>query len=107
MAARKVEGTKLGDWRIGEHRYEVFLVDRLYDGAEGAHDSHLCRIFVTPGTPDQLADRVVHEVLHAMLERYGIEYFLEKKDVDVEDVVRRLTPALRATFVLKFPLEEP
>lgn len=101
-----IEGDFLGTWRIGEHDYSVVLVPKLYDGAEGAHDSDTCTIFVTPGTKDQVEDRIVHEALHALLERFGIEYFLCTKGVDVEDLVRRLVPALRATFKFKLPIME-
>lgn len=87
--------------QIGPRRYDVLLdLEELHriehdegDDLYGQSDHGKLRIIVDPTLPfDQLADTLLHEVLHGLTELTGIIDDLGHKRE--ERMVRRLTPAL-------------
>lgn len=90
-----------GKVRLGPHTYSVIVeraaIDRLSaEGGEkrlGECDSQRCTITIDPDqAPSQLADTLVHELLHACFDLIGAG---EDVSADVEErLVRRLAPVL-------------
>lgn len=82
--------------------YRVYLVSKKEmkrldkSKPEGLCDPHAGRIYLRRyllRNPDRLVDTLIHELWHALLDGSGVGYWLEKKGVNQEKLIRFLTPA--------------
>jgi hypothetical protein len=97
----KLNPERLGAFRVAAKTYEIFVVEELPE-SRAVTDAKSGTILLTEACEDEMRDQLMHECLHAIFDAYGIVHGIDSETE--ESIVRRLAPALLASFDIKLPV---